>query len=150
MTKYKVSVYKIYWEDSDEIYIGITRQKIAYRVATHRSRSKKCNQYRNNCKVHLKMKDDINFKYVLLESAEVTSTDEKHKLEQKYIDDLKPKLNMIRAESLPYSSKALDKFEKWIKEQKDKKEQKRIQDKKNKKKARRLELKKIIKLPVEE
>ncbi len=112
MTKYKVSVYKIYWDDSDDIYIGSTKQKLSYRVATHRARSKKNSNFKKNCRLHLKMAESLDFKYVLIDSATVSSADEKKRLEQKYIDELKPKLNMIRATSLPHRYKGWEEDDK--------------------------------------
>lgn len=94
---YEVRVYKIYWMDSNDIFIGSTRQNLSSTITKHRWRSKQCQNFKRNSNLHLKMKDNMDFEYILLESGKVSSTDEKRQLEKKYILDLKPKLNIIRS-----------------------------------------------------
>lgn len=94
MSNYNIHVYKIWWEDKDDIYIGSTKQRLAVRMAGHRALCKKNSQFQ--LYKHMR-KLGVDFNYVLLETKSVVSCDEKRKLEQEYIDKLKPSLNSKRA-----------------------------------------------------
>lgn len=96
MTTYNINVYKIWWDDKDDFYVGSTKQRLSVRMAGHRSLGKKNNKQ----KLYKKMKEEgygFNFNYILLESKKVNNTDEKLQLEQSYIDKLRPSLNVGRA-----------------------------------------------------
>ena len=94
MQTYNIYVYKIWWDKTDDIYVGSTKQRLAVRMAGHRSLCKK----NNSMVLYKKMREyGYKFKYVLLEAKDVKNCDEKRKLEQEYIDKLKPSLNSARA-----------------------------------------------------
>lgn len=101
MSTYKINIYKIWWDDKDDFYVGSTKQRLSVRMAGHRSMGKKNN---NKQKLYNKMNEKgygFNFNYVLIDSKQVTNVDEKIKLEQEYIDKLKPNLNSGRASFIP-------------------------------------------------
>ena len=101
---FKVNVYKIWWEhDPETTYVGITGQTLSQRMSCHRSMARQG----INTKVYQHMREhgiDC-FKYVLLESSMVSCHDEKAKLEQEWIDKLKPTLNMMNAWTSPEDRK---------------------------------------------
>ncbi len=94
--KYKISVYKIYWNDCEDFYIGSTKLKLSRRMAEHRGC---CRRGNTKQKIYnfMREKGVENFKYILIESYEVESNDEKRKWEQYHISELKSNLNMWRA-----------------------------------------------------
>ena len=95
-TKYKIHCYKIWWVDCEDFYIGSTRVRLSERMSKHRY---ECRNRKTQCSLFEAMKKNgINtFKYVLLESFEISNFDEQRKYEQYYIDKLKPTLNMIKS-----------------------------------------------------
>lgn len=93
MSTYKINIYKIWWDSKDDFYIGSTKQRLSVRMAGHREIGKK---NINKQKLYSKMNEKgygFNFNYVLLDSRQVSNVDEKLKLEQEYIDKLRPNLN---------------------------------------------------------
>ncbi len=97
MSTYKINIYKIWWEDKDDFYVGSTKQRLSVRMAGHRGIGKK---NKNKQKLYRTMNKEgygYNFNYVLLDSKQVANVDEKLKLEQEYIDKLRPNLNSGRA-----------------------------------------------------
>lgn len=93
---YKINVYKLWWNDNDDMYVGSTKERLSKRMSGHRASCKRIGD--GGCFLYKKMKENgTDFKYVLLESADVSNTDEKHLLEQKHIDLLHPNLNSNRA-----------------------------------------------------
>ncbi len=95
MSKYKISIYKIWWvENEQHLYIGSTKQKISSRISRHRSDCRKgCTQ-----KLYTAMREyGYDFKYILLKEYKVSNRQQQLQKEQKWIDKLKPKLNQKRA-----------------------------------------------------
>ena len=92
---YKINIYKIYWDDNDDIYIGSTKTSLENRIKYHRYLCRKG----RTCKINLAInKYGIdNFKYDIIKTYDVTNNTDKLKLEQKHMDILKPNLNMYRA-----------------------------------------------------
>ncbi len=121
MNKYNIHVYKIWWDNKDDLYVGCTKQSLSIRMAGHRKMCKGGTQYRlyNAMRVN-----GLDFRYVLLQSYEVSSRDEKRKWEQHHIDLLNPNLNKIRAYNTPEDNKRM------LKQYKEEhKNEKRIADK---------------------
>lgn len=97
MSTYKINIYKIWWDDKKDFYVGSTKQRLSVRMAGHRGMGKK---NKNKQKLYRTMNEKgygFNFNYVLLDSKDVANVDEKLKLEQEYIDKLRPNLNGGRA-----------------------------------------------------
>ena len=90
---YEIRCYKISWGTNSEMYVGSTKQTLSKRATAHR-RDAKNGKMRNICEAIRKYG---RFQYVMLESCMVNSNDEKRMREQKWIDELKPSLNMRRA-----------------------------------------------------
>lgn len=89
------SVYMIFNDIDDSLYVGCTTKKLWQRMAKHE-------QHMHNMKcplLHEKMLryGSGHFNIRLLEFAEVATKKDKLMLEQKWIDTLKPNLNMNKA-----------------------------------------------------
>ncbi len=96
-TLYKIIVYKIWYEDCpEEFYIGSTKEKhLSERMTEHR---KSCRKEKGaNLYIRMREKGINEFKYVQIAWANVSSKEEQRQIEQTYIDQLKPTLNMVRA-----------------------------------------------------
>jgi hypothetical protein len=121
-TLYKIRVYKIWYEDCpEEFYIGSTKEThLSERMTEHR---KSCRKGKGaNLYIRMREKGINEFKYVQIAWANVSSKEEQRQIEQTYIDQLKPTLNMIRAfrseEYLKeYTIKKKQKYRKEHKEQ---------------------------------
>ena len=98
-TQYEIRVYKLYWDNCDDLYIGSTKNSIPHRVAKHRSDARKGSTIR----LHTKMREMLieNLKYTLIASCMVSNKDEQRAFEQLHIDQLRPNLNSRRAHSTP-------------------------------------------------
>jgi len=93
---YPIKCYKIWWEEKPEIgeYVGSTKQKLSVRMVNHRQSAKK-NQ---SGKIYDAMRSYGGaFKYVLLGEYPVENYEQQRMYEQKWMDELKPALNMIRS-----------------------------------------------------
>ncbi len=96
-TLYKIRVYKIWYEDCpEEFYIGSTKEThLSERMTEHR---KSCRKGKGaNLYIRMREKGINEFKYVQIAWANVSSKEEQRQIEQTYIDQLKPTLNMVRA-----------------------------------------------------
>ena len=91
---YEIRVYKIYFDDCDDIYIGSTKANLSQRMAQHRTAVRKG----STCRIHnfIRSKDLI-FNYILVSSCIVYNKDQQNLFEQTVIDELQPNLNQIRA-----------------------------------------------------
>lgn len=92
---YPIHIYKIFWSDCDDFYIGSTKEKLCKRMGNHRTYCRKGRQ----SKLHNVMREKglNNFQYVLISTHNVSSKDEQRQAEQKVINELKPTLNMVKA-----------------------------------------------------
>lgn len=90
-----IRVYKIFWDDCDDFYIGSTKQSLSLRMTKHRDMSKKNSNSNLHCLI--REKGIHSFKYVLVESFEVNDREEQNREEQKCIDEMKPTLNQQKA-----------------------------------------------------
>ena len=96
-TFYPIKCYKIWWEDKPElgVYVGSTKQKmLSQRMVEHR---RSANQNQSG-----KIYDTIRthggqFNYVILCEYAVENWEQQRMYEQKWMDELKPTLNMIRS-----------------------------------------------------
>ncbi len=87
---YKIFIYKIWWEDKDDLYVGSTKQKLSYRMRNHRADCNRNRQY----KLQVAMREyGYDFNYIILKSYNVSCREEQMKKEQKWINKLKPNLN---------------------------------------------------------
>ena len=88
-------IYKIVNDIDNSFYIGSTWNKLNLRYNSHTS---DCNNG-SECKVHQKMRDiGINHcRIELIERVEVKDRKERLQIEQKYITELKPDLNVNKA-----------------------------------------------------
>ena len=96
-TLYKIRVYKIWYDDCpEEFYIGSTKEKhLSERMTEHR---KSCRRGKGaNLYIRMREKGINEFKYVQIAWADVSSKEEQRQIEQTYMDQLKPTLNMVRA-----------------------------------------------------
>jgi hypothetical protein len=92
---YPIHVYKIFWSDCDDFYIGSTKRKLCKRMTCHRHECKEGKQLK--LYNFMREKGLYNFQYVLISTHTVCSKDEQRKYEQLAIDLLNPTLNMHRA-----------------------------------------------------
>ena len=81
------NVYKIWWENDPDFYIGITKSPVAKAIANHNYNNKDDNMRLLYVKMRIKA---ANYKYVLLNSHMVNNADEKKKVLHEYINKLKP------------------------------------------------------------
>lgn len=95
MEQYQIFVYKIYWSDCDEFYIGSTKLRLSKRMIQHRSACRKGNKYK--LYQFMREKGVNSFEYMLVSTHQVISIDEQRKYEQEKIAELKPTLNTYRA-----------------------------------------------------
>ena len=95
MNPYRINVYKIYWEDCDDIYVGSTRVKLSSRMIQHRNACKQNKMQKIN--IAIREKGIYDFRYILLGSYTVFCRNEQMKWEQHHIDILKPNLNVYRS-----------------------------------------------------
>ncbi len=95
MNTYKIKVYKIYWNDCDDLYVGSTKDSLSNRIAQHR---KECKSGKRKTKIYESMrKNNMNeLRYCMIESYEVHDKDEQLKWEQYHASELQPNLNMYR------------------------------------------------------
>lgn len=100
-----IKIYKMWWNDCEDLYIGSTKNTLSRRMAQHRlaSKTKKYN-------IHKAIIKNGEFNYVLLESYEVKDNDEKLKWEQHWIDKLIPNLNKIRCHNTIEDTKYIKKI----------------------------------------
>ena len=92
---YPIYVYKIFWSDCEEFYIGSTKEKLCKRMSNHRNNCKRGKQFK--LYNFMREKGTNTFQYVLISTHNVCSKDEQRQAEQKVIDELKPTLNTFRA-----------------------------------------------------
>ena len=91
---YVIQVYKIYFDDCDDVYIGSTKSPLSRRMAQHRSDTRKGSK----CRVHNLIREkDMVFNYVLVKSCIVDNKDQQRQFEQHVIDEIHPSLNQVRA-----------------------------------------------------
>lgn len=108
MQPYPIFIYKIFWGDSPEFYVGSSKQKLSNRMTEHRKRCKKGND--SKLYKFMEEKGVNSFQYTLLATHSVISIDEQRMYEQKAIDELKPTLNSNRAFCLEDDKETLKKF----------------------------------------
>ena len=92
---YPIYIYKIFWSDCDDFYIGSTKQKLCRRITGHRTDCRKGNQ--SKLYKVMREKGTNSFQYVLISTHTVCSKDEQRQAEQQVIDELNPTLNTFRA-----------------------------------------------------
>ena len=98
MEQYNVNVYKIWFDDApDDFYIGSTKRTLSQRMSNHRFKCRKGSGVGSKLYNIMREKGVNNFKYILVDSSMVTCSDEQRKFEQKYMNELKPTLNTVRA-----------------------------------------------------
>jgi len=91
---YEIRVYKIYFDDCDDIYIGSTKANLSQRMAQHRVAVRKG----STCRVHNFIRSkNMNFNYILVSSCMVSNKDQQRQFEQTVISEMKPNLNQVRA-----------------------------------------------------
>ena len=114
----KAYIYKIVCKDENikDFYIGST-YNIKNRIKYHKNKAKN-----GDTKLYKFIKDFNNFDFIILETFNCENSLEKKQKEQKYINDLKPSLNMINAYSTQdeIKQKNNDYHKKWAKENKNK------------------------------
>ena len=95
MTEYKINVYKIWWADDDNFYVGSTKNTLSKRMSKHRTDCRAGGEQ----KIYQVMREKgINsFQYVLLGWSMVSSFHEQRMVEQSYISRLNPTLNSRKA-----------------------------------------------------
>ena len=102
---YKINVYKIWWQEKDGVYVGSTKQSLSKRMAKHRITCRSGKRF----KIYEAMRTNgYDFRYILLDSYEVSCKDEQLKYEQRHIDLLQPNLNDRRAYNTPEDTKKMD------------------------------------------
>ena len=115
MNKYKISCYKIWWDNGiNDLYVGSTKQVLSMRMAGHRRKTKSGGSYNIYNAIRT---NGYDFNYVLLQSYEVSCKDEQLKWEQKWIDEIHPNLNKNRAHRSPEYSEQYKK--QWYQDNKD-------------------------------
>jgi len=95
--QYQIKVYKIWYEDCpEEFYIGSTKKKYSSeRMCWHR---KDCRRGNSSKLYNLMREKGMNsFKHVQVAWSNVSNIEEQRMVEQRYLDQLKPTLNMVRA-----------------------------------------------------
>lgn len=92
--KYKISIYKIWWNDCEDMYIGGTKVLLSKRMSKSRYQCKKGSKTKLYDAIR---KNGYNFNYVMIESFMVCNRDEQRMHEQTYIEKFNPSLNMMRA-----------------------------------------------------
>jgi hypothetical protein len=91
MEKYRVNIYKIWWDDiPHEIYVGRTTQTLSQRMTNHRNA---CPNGTSRIYIIMRERGVDTFKYVLLSSKMVCNNDEARQFEQLWIEKLMPILN---------------------------------------------------------
>jgi len=94
MAPHIIQVYKIYFDDSPNIYIGSTKTTLSRRMTQHRTAVRRGSKY----KVHNFIRSkNMDFNYVLVTSCICHNRDQQRQFEQSVIDELKPSLNSLRA-----------------------------------------------------
>ena len=109
-----VNVYKIYNfvdETDKEIYIGSTKQqKLYYRWGNHKAACK--GGLDRKLYNHMRNKGAENFKCVVIHSEEINENNSQKKIEQRFVDELKPSLNINHVDgfkNIPYDEKRVNK-----------------------------------------
>lgn len=91
--KYQIRVYKIFWDDKDDIYVGSTKNTLSRRIAQHRATHKSGSKYNLYKAID---NNGLNFNYVILESYDVENNEEMRKHEQYWKDKINANLNTYR------------------------------------------------------
>jgi len=94
MSSYEIKVYKIYFLDCDDFYIGSTKSPLSRRMTEHRAAVRKGSNYKVYNFIRSK---NMNFEYILVSSCMVSNKDQQRQFEQSVISEMKPNLNKIRA-----------------------------------------------------
>lgn len=90
---YNINIYKIWWDNKDDVYVGSTKQRLAVRMAGHRALCKRNSRF---YLYEIMRENGSDFNYVLLESKDVHNVDEKKQIEQEHVDRLRPSMNIKR------------------------------------------------------
>ena len=98
---YKINVYKIFWNDNSDLYVGSTRCNLSIRMSKHRAACKKNQNHDIN--IAINKYGLYNFNYCLLKSYDVCNIEEQHKWEQYHIDILKPNIQTFRIANYKYN-----------------------------------------------
>jgi len=94
MSSYEIRVYKIYFDDCDDIYIGSTKTTLSRRMAQHRVAVRRGSTYRVHNFIRSK---NMDFNYILVRSCFVFNKDQQRLFEQTVISEMNPNLNQRRA-----------------------------------------------------
>ncbi len=94
-SRYKIKIYKIYWDDCDDLYVGSTKKLLSNRISQHRTI---CKTGKKKTKIYEAMKKNgiYNLRYSIIESYEVFDKEEQLKWEQYHATKLQPNLNTYR------------------------------------------------------
>ena len=94
MSSYEIKVYKIYFDECDDFYIGSTKTALSNRMTQHRAAVRKG----STCRVHNFIRSkNMNFNYILVRTCMVSNKDQQRQFEQLVISEMNPNLNKIRA-----------------------------------------------------
>ena len=94
MSSYEIKVYKIYFDECDDFYIGSTKTALSNRMTQHRAAVRKGSTYRVHNFIRSK---NMNFNYILVRTCMVSNKDQQRQFEQLVISEMNPNLNKIRA-----------------------------------------------------
>ena len=94
MSSYEIKVYKIYFDECDDFYIGSTKTALSNRMTQHRAAVRKGSNYRVHNFIRSK---DLIFNYILVRTCVVFNKDQQRQFEQLVISEMNPNLNKIRA-----------------------------------------------------
>ena len=132
---YQIKVYKIFWDDDPNFYIGSTKEKrLSNRMTAHRRDA----LAGKPCRVSQMIKKKGGCNYVQIASCMVANRDEQRIFEQHWIDTLRPTLNQKRAytDMKAYKRKYMREY---YHKRKEKEKQKQKEKEKEKKKVPRAE-----------
>ncbi len=101
--EYKINVYRIWWDEGKDLYVGSTKRKLSARMASHR---RSCRTGRTDYSLFNFIKENgYDFNYGLIKSYMVTCRDEQMMWEQYHLGLLKPNINKNRAHRSPEYTK---------------------------------------------
>lgn len=100
-------VYKMYFRDAPEdIYVGSTSQTLLVRMQNHKNAAKYETNKKSNWFEYLRSQDLSLLRIELLEEVKMNNKQDLLLVEDRYIRELKPKFNMVRAHLTTEEKKA--------------------------------------------
>lgn len=91
--QYKINIYKIYWDNSNDIFVGSTKNRLCLALGQHRQITRNGSQK----SLHIAMRNnDYNGKIVLLEIRNVVNIDQQKQFTKEWSDYEKANLNVNR------------------------------------------------------